>query len=431
MAKLSIELDKRTIKEGRHPVRFRLYVNNSSTYIYTDVYASEEEFTGSLYQPIQKKAYMAKERNEMVGRIARKYDEVVFGLEYNNALADMNAKGLREYITGVKAVRKQQVKKETKGCQDFIVWFDEYSASRRTDNSVKHYCYVGRLLREFCMDRGERTLLFDDVDYATLCELKQWLRNTGRGEQTRFKVESYVRAAYREGAKRMKRSRDKDPFFDYKIEKVPEHDIEVMSIESIRKLISLDLTNQQGAEGLERTRDILLASLFLGGVNLIDLYNMQKAVCGEVRFVRHKVELKTQRQTKIRIEAPLAEIISRNEGRERLFYWGERYANYVTFQRNVNERCERLSRLMSETVNLALIRRSYATIAAKLEVPRFIIDKLMGHTDNTVLDKYYAQFDWVIAAEYNKKVIDYIMEGVVANSVKVPKMIRKAGISAA
>lgn len=418
-------LDTRTEKDGKHPVRFRISINRTSAYIYTGVYASKEEYTGDRYAPISRRAYMARERSERISRIARKYDEVRFALEDNGMLDNITANELRDYIVEKRVVVKKTIRKAGAGVNDFLSFFDEYASTRNTPNTIKHYQYVWRVLCEYCRDRGIRTLAFDEIDYARLVDLKQWVRGTGRGEPTRFKIESYVRAAYREGAIRYKISRDADPFYQYHIERVPDKDIVSLSEDTIRRLLSLDLTNQQGEDSLERTRDILVASFCLGGANLIDMYQMRKPIGNEAVFVRNKVSLKTQRATRIYIEPELADIIIRNAGEDHLFYWGERYQSYTSFQRKTNERCKRISRLLGTTVNLELIRRSFATIAASLEVPSHVIDKLMGHTDQSVLDRYYAKFDWNIARTYNHKVISYIMQGVEPNSIKVPKLIKE------
>lgn len=412
MATINIELDKRTCKEGRYPVRFRLYCNRTTSYIYTDAYVSEEEFTGNKYTPINsKRAYMYAERTERISRIARKFDEVEFKLSSNGVLQNLTANELRDYIVAKKQIAAQVVRKaSSKTSTDFLIFFDQYAADRRCESTRDHYRYISRLLMQYCSDRGLRTILFDEIDYEMLVDIKRWVRNGKRGEPTRFKLESYMKAAYREGMRLKKVDRKMYPYFDYHIEGVPEAEIETIGIETIRRLISIDLT-KPGTDRIIRARDALLASFMMGGANLLDLYNISSPIGNELSFIRHKIELKTKRPVRINIEPELAEIISRNKSCKRMLNWQERFTCYKTFRRNLNHGCDLLSEQIGTNINMELIRRSYATIASSIGIPDYAIDALMGHKSQTVLRRFYAKIDWNIIWKYNRQLIDYLYHG--------------------
>ena len=58
---------------------------------------------------------------------------------------------------------------------------------------------------------------------------------------------------------------------------------------------------------------------------------------------------------------------------------------------------------------MAKIRRSWATIAGELDVPELVINKSMGHVDNTINSRHYVDYKWIKTAEANRKVMDYVL----------------------
>ncbi len=428
MATIVMRLDKRAEKNGQYKVRIRISHNGTSSWIATGVYIDERYFNeDNLYDPISKKAYMYEEKREQLLAIVRKFDEVVFALKRDDGanLDEMSANDLREYIVGRKTTKKKEVKKKQSG-MSFLHFFEQYGDSRSSINTQKHYAYVLRLLTSYCMERGVMDMQIKDIDYLRMIDIAKWVTDGGRSDVTRYKVESYIRAAYRE-AQRMKLvSRDDDPFFDYKIKIVQERDeVDVMSVETLRKLLSLDLSNQQGVVGLTKARDILMISFYLCGANLIDIFTMEKQEGEDVSFVRHKIQGKTKRATRIFIEPELRKLMDKYAGANMMFRFAEDVPNYYTFQRRLNDRCERLSLLVGEQVNMQLIRRTWATIAGELEAPDRVIDKSMGHKDASVKDIHYEKYDWDRTRKWNRKVIDYVMDGVAIDSVKCQKIFRK------
>ena len=428
MATIVIRLDKRAEKNGMYKVRIRISHNGTSSWIATGVYIEERYFNeDNLYDPISKKAYMYEEKREQLLTIVRKFDEVVFALKRDEGanLDEMSANDLREYIVGRKTTKKKEVKKKPSG-MSFLHFFEQYGDSRSSINTQKHYAYVLRLLTSYCMERGVMDMQIKDIDYLRMIDIAKWVTDGGRSDVTRYKVESYIRAAYREAQRVKLVSRDDDPFFDYKIKSVQERDdVDVMSVDTLRKLLSLDLRNQQGVAGLTKARDILMISFYLCGANLIDIFTMEKQEGEDVAFVRHKIQGKTKRATRIFIEPELRKLMEKYAGANMMFRFAEDVPNYYTFQRRLNDRCERLSLLVGEQVNMQLIRRTWATIAGELEAPDRVIDKSMGHKDASVKDIHYEKYDWERTRKWNRKVIDYVMEGVDIDSVKCQKIFRK------
>lgn len=408
MAKLSINLDDRGLKNGMAQLRLRITHRNTNAQISIGVYIEPEYYIhGSLYDPIHRKAKMAVEKRERVADFVRQADEWLIEADPHE-LATMTAKDIKERVYGCAQARVQvRVKQQPrKAGKDFVVFFEQYGDGRRTDKTRKSYAYAWNVLREYCQSLGMMTLYFDDLTYARLADLGRWLRATGRGESTRHMIESYVRAAYKEAQKMHIVDRKDDPYFDYSIAPVPQKDIECLTIEQMRALATTDLSD---ATGLCRARDCAMMSFYLCGANLLDIYNLTTQEDNEVVFIRHKVELRNKREQHIRIEPELQVLMDKYQGKVRLLHFAESTPNYETFQNRMSKLLIGVSARLGFKVTMAMIRRTWSTIAGSLDISERVIDKSMGHMDQTVNRRHYDKYDWSRTARANRMVINAIL----------------------
>lgn len=407
MANLRLDLDTRTKKNGMCPIRLRINSAGTSAYVATGVSVEEQYFIdGSLYDCIHRKAPMAVEKRDKVARLVRKFEELMTDMD-ETELARMTARDIKERVCGGHLRTNMQSRKVTTPSADFMAFFDEFGKSRNTPKTVKSYEYAWGVLFEYLKARQLRTLTFSDIDYARLVDISGWLKSKKLGPSTRHMIESYIRAAYRDGQKRHIVCRENDPYFDYSIPKVPLKDIDSLTAKEIKKVMTFDLS---ACSGMERARDIALMSFYTCGANLLDLYLLDNPKHGEVVFVRHKVERASQRDIHIHIEPELAVLLNKHGGRQRLLACAESTPNYETLQRRVNRLLKKAGEKIGVDVTLAKIRRTWATIAGSLECPEVVINKSMGHLDSTINRKFYDDYDWSLTAKWNRKVIDYVLK---------------------
>ena len=87
--------------------------------------------------------------------------------------------------------------------------------------------------------------------------------------------------------------------------------------------------------------------------------------------------------------------------------------NFTASCRNLHYRLDNnfveLSKELGFKVNLAIIRRTWATLAAEIECPDTVINHSMGHIVRTVNARFYERYDWSRTAKWNRKVIDYVL----------------------
>ena len=451
MAKLSLSLDQRSQQNGMQSVRMRITQKGTSAWVHTGVKVEPQYFqSGSLYDPIHRKAYMAVEKREQLTRIVRQVEEYLADVE-PSVLERMTANEIREAALGISvgraggnslgisvgrstgnslgisfgcseckqggadevygsgmsaAATRRSMKKDAIGGVDFLQVFDEYAASRTVDKTRKSYEYAWNVLREYCKARSLMRLPITTIDYARLTDYARWLKASGRGPSTCYMMENYVRAVYKDAQKRRLVGRELDPYYDYSIKKVPAKDIDCLNASDMHRLMAIDLS---ACPGLDRARNIAVASFCLCGVNLLDMYLMGHAVDGNAEFVRHKVERSSQMKIKIRIEPELQAILTQIGGSERLFCFAEKHPTFETFQRRQTLLLHQVGEKIGVDVTMAKIRRTWATIAGELECPEHIINLAMGHIMSTVNARFYKKPEWGIVAKWNRKIIDHIL----------------------
>ena len=416
MATITLNLDLRTIKNGMAQVRIRITHKGTNCFIGIGVWIEPQYFRpSSLYDPVHRKAQMAADKRVRISEHVQRIEDFLEDVDRAD-LAKMTANDIRDRCGLGKC---KSVPTNEKRCvvirytnrvankndvSDFVRWFSEYGDSRLTEKTRKSYEYGWNVLREYCKSLGMQTLTFSDIDYARLADFARWLTATGKGPSTRHMLESYVRAAYREAQRRHMVSREHDPYLDYSIKAVPRKTIDVLTAEQMNRLKSAKLPC-----GLSKARDIAMMSFYTCGANLLDLYEMQAAKDGEMRFVRHKTERVNMLETRIRIEPEMRTLLEQYGGDGMLLRFKKSYANYDTFQRRVTRQLYAVSDAVGFDVTMAKIRRTWATIAGELDVPDSVINRSMGHVDNSINARHYVEYKWSKTAEANRKVIDYVL----------------------
>lgn len=175
---------------------------------------------------------------------------------------------------------------------------------------------------------------------------------------------------------------------------------------------------------MEKYRDIFMLGFYLIGINISDLLELP-AHCirkGRIQYRRNK----TARLYSIKVEPEAMEIIKRYKGTRHLISVLDDGTKEESFRRRLNDYIKRIGpTTMVKNKRGALIkkeiaplhpdivwytaRRSWATIAAELDIPKETIGKALGHSewDSTTTDLYIS-FDYRKVDEANRKILDYL-----------------------
>ena len=175
---------------------------------------------------------------------------------------------------------------------------------------------------------------------------------------------------------------------------------------------------------MEKYRDLFMLGFYLIGINISDLLELPSGCIknGRIQYRRNK----TARLYDIKVEPEAMEIINKYRGTKHLLSILDDGTKEESFRRTINDYLKRVGKVeYRKNKRGALIkkeitplhpdivwytaRRSWATIAAELDIPKETIGKALGHSewDNTTTD-LYIQFDHKKIDDANRKVIDHL-----------------------
>ena len=175
---------------------------------------------------------------------------------------------------------------------------------------------------------------------------------------------------------------------------------------------------------MEKYRDLFMLGFYLIGSNISDLLELPSGCIknGRIQYRRNK----TASLYDIKVEPEAMEIINKYRGTKHLLSILDDGTKEESFRRTINDYLKRVGKVeYRKNKRGALIkkeitplhpdivwytaRRSWATIAASLDIPKEVIGKALGHSewDNTTTD-LYIQFDHKKIDDANRKVIDHL-----------------------
>lgn len=200
---------------------------------------------------------------------------------------------------------------------------------------------------------------------------------------------------------------DVHPFVSCKISSSPAREAD-LSVQSFNKIRNYTTDERR----LKVARDIFLLSFYLGGINMIDLMNLDFRR-QEVEYVRTKSRNTTQGVKKICFTLPepakaIAEKwMNRNTGKLDFGYKFsyENFVHYVT--RSLQKLAIELN--IQERVIFYSARKSFAQYASEIGIPDGIIDYCLGHSDKSKgVIRYYTKVRQKQADMAITRVIDYV-----------------------
>ncbi len=176
-----------------------------------------------------------------------------------------------------------------------------------------------------------------------------------------------------------------------------------LTIEQLAALRQLPCTHIQTIY-----RDIFFLSLYLVGINPVDLFNLtaDSLQAGRIKYNRSK----TKRFYNVKVEPEAMEIIMRYKGKRFLLSPMDNI-NFEKFHGLCNLGLHRIGGKMEKAVpklSMYWARHTWATIAARIDIPDATISKALGHGTINPVTAIYINYDQRKVDEANRKVIDYI-----------------------
>lgn len=359
-------LQHKAIKNGSNAVRISIAHNGETRYLKSPVAIdSPNEFKNGIVVKRPDAVFL----NTMLRKFMNRVQDITQSIEYVNGLT----------CSELVAIINHRLKApQTSSSPTIVSVFNEYIESARISNrSIALFKECFKSIRSFFAD----DLTVDQVKYNTIMKYEKHLRNIGNSDSTiRTKMAllskiivyarrcEYVPAGF-------------NPFSDYSAPEATVRDCWL----TIDQMATLRDAPLKGAME-NRTRDFIMLSYCLGGINIVDLLNINfKALrkSSKLRYIRKK----TARQPKINkyVEfsiPPQAWVyidkLMMDDG-----YLGTKYQRRSLLHDYFSQ-CIKSLRNQTGIDNLVYYsaRKSFAQHAFMLGVPTSVIDYILGHKLN-------------------------------------------------
>lgn len=203
-------------------------------------------------------------------------------------------------------------------------------------------------------------------------------------------------------------SYDLNPFENYKIQSASIRELD-LSIDNFNKI----RTSSPKVKKLIVARDLFCLSFYLGGINLIDLLNIDFRGKDTIEYVRSKSKNTKHgdKRTVIVIHKDAKDIIkewmNKNTGR---LDFGYKFT-YPNFSRYISRSLASLAKELGikERVVYYSARKTFAQFASELGIPDGVIDYCLGHSDKSKgIIRFYTKVKQKQAEIAINRVIDYV-----------------------
>lgn len=392
MASISLKLDRRRANaRGLFPIQFLLSSKGKVTTIGTGINILPEHWNGEVNKAVVPKCPNARAINESIEALFFRYTNTLRELENDGKLAGKSVADIKALLTIVKTASHKETLAE---------YFRRYAESRRTENSRLTYLYTLKAIEAF--DKSD--LSFESITVIWLKAFHAYLEKQGSSINTRAFHFRNLRAVFNSAINEDLIGLEYYPFRKFKIAS-SRKDKEALTEEQIQRLIDYDTPYP-----FRRTaRDLFLLSFYMCGMNLVDLFHLDRLRDGRAHFVRTKTSGKNINPVSILVQPEAADIIARYAGKDHVLGFIEETATYQTF----NNRIQKAIRAIAHELNIEGLtfywaRYTWATLADKLGISEKEISKGLGHVDTSIAGKFYISYDWTKVDRANRTVLNYV-----------------------
>ena len=392
MASISLKLDRRrATARGLYPIQFLLSSKGKVTTIGTGVNIRPEHWNGEVNKAVLPKCPNARAINESLEALFFKYTNTLRELDNNGKLAGKSVSEIKALMTEVKPASNKESLSD---------YFHRYASSRRTENSRLACLYTLKTIEAF----DKSSLSFESITVIWLKAFDAYLEKQGSSINTRALHFRNLRAVFNSAINEEIIGLEHYPFRKFKIAS-SRKDKEALTEKQLQRLIAYDTPYP-----FRRTaRDLFLLSFYMCGMNLVDLYHLDRLRDGRAHFVRTKTSGKNINPVSILVQSEAAEIISRYAGKEHVLRFIENRESYQTFNNRIQKAIRAIGRELNiEGLTFYWARYTWATLADKLGISEKEISKGLGHVDTSIAGKFYISYDWTKVDRANRTVLDYI-----------------------
>ena len=393
MATLSLTLFKaKVLKDGSHKIRIAVRHKHETCYIITRFIVEENQFKNGQVVKRPDAAFI----NTKLRLMMNEYQERLDRISNQNLYTCRQLKDI---------LMNSAVAKESSTFQDVCRKY----ISELEEEGRKSYASLLERNNRYFTEFTKGDILLSDITPVLIEGYSRFLKvKKGVGDTTLGMMMSRTRTIINRGIKRQLVKYDVHPFLNYSISasKVREVDLSIETFNKIRLA-------HPDERKLRVAHDLFCLSFYLGGINLIDLLQVNFKGTDTLEYVRVKTRntVVGTRTISFSIPEPAKVIIdrwmNRNTGKLDFGYKFScpNFSRYLT--RSLAALAKELG--ITEKVVYYSARKSFAQYASEIGIPDGIIDYCLGHSDKSKgVIRYYTKVRQKQADMAISRVIDYV-----------------------
>lgn len=397
MAKLKIYFDARHVskKSGDAPLKVAVTHRSRNAYIELNIRLKPVQWDGTKVDKHPNK----KALNDTIRRKMAEYQTILSKIEDTYDIDGLTANDIRDYL--VEGINPDRIKPTVNTVKAVFAQFIEHKSGR----TKGLYECTERKVRAFA-GKSYDGLRFDDINVDWLHRFNEYLGRTAPSANARAIHMRNLRAVFNYAIDNEITTNYPFRRFKIKNEATRKRNFDVETLRTI-----FNATNLEPWQ--EKYRDLFKLTFMLIGINFVDLCGLQEVRGGRVDYIRAK----TKKQYSIKIEPEIADIIAKYRGTTHLLNYLDTNKNYRSFYMNVckglraiKEKLNELPGIEIDTLTTYWARHSWATIAARLDIPKETIAAALGHSGHTVTD-IYIEFDRSKIDVANRRVLNWVLYG--------------------
>jgi integrase len=375
--KIALILDKRKKnKEGKYPIKFRFTEGSRSAYSFTGIYAFDDEFTPETF--FKEKDKHSRRLNELLSLELDRAEQLLHDLNKKRMLS-VDPSKFKDLFIDKKI--------------SFNSYFQSFIESKAGRTKEIYQSTLNKL------ETFIGTIDFEDVNFSFLKSFDQHLQKKSLKTNARGIHFRNIRAVFNHAINEDIVSLSLYPFRKFKIKKES----------TLKRAISVDelhkLFNYDGNELENRSRDVAKLIFYLIGINVKDLVFLKGIESGRIQYNRFK----TSTPISIKIEPEALQIVEKYRGTDYLLKFVNFNSDYRSFNAKINKHLKKIGiKVGISNLTTYVMRHTWATIAAELDIPKETISMALGHSFGSSVTDIYIHFNRKKVDDANRKIIDYI-----------------------
>lgn len=388
-------------KDGTWPVNLRITYQRKISYIATPYFVTKSQINKEFEI---KDKFLQMIIDEDISKARR---EIYSSFK---KLSDKSIAQIGDYLTTF-------LYSDKKTGINFFEFAEAHIAQMEENNQASRGNY-GISIRKIKAYVGHESFMFDDITLTFLEEFDAWLFKTGVGTRGRCLYLSNFRAIYYAAIKKYNKEDEniivitKNPFkrFTFPVEETPQQ--RALSLNELKKLVAYKPLK----ETVQLAKDVFFLSLYLVGMNTVDLYQLSKISNGRVTYRRAKTRgvRADGAEISIKIEPEVVDLISKyaDKEKQRAFNFHYRYTTAAGFNSAVNEYLKIIGRAIEvDHLSFYAARHTWATLFVNdCEGSESEAAFCLNHVTKHKVTAGYIRKNFARIDRANRKVLDYVKE---------------------